>query len=57
MSAKDLDTAIKAVEAEPFLLDRRMFRFLFPDCTQVTERLLLLPKSLIAYRMSAPETV
>lgn len=51
--ANDLDTAVKAVENEPFLLDRRMFRFLFPDCTLVTERLLLLPKSLIAYRMGS----
>lgn len=48
--ARDLDEAMDMVLSEPTLLDRRTYRLLFPDCTILTERFFLLPKSLIAIR-------
>lgn len=48
--ARDLDQAMDMVLSEPTLLDRRMVRHLFPDCTLLTERFFLLPKSVIAIR-------
>jgi hypothetical protein len=46
----DWDAAMVAIDATPRLLDQRAFRLLFPDCTIVKERFLLLTKSLIAVR-------
>lgn len=54
--ARNLDEAMEMVQAEPVLLDRRMFRFLFPDSSMLTERFLLFPKSLIAWRGPAPQS-
>ena len=48
--AKDINDAMNKLDNEPYLLDIRMFRFLFPDCKIIRERFLLFTKSLIAYR-------
>jgi hypothetical protein len=44
--------AVRAVQGSR-LLDKRMFRFLFPDAKLVMEKWLLLPKSMIVVRRSA----
>lgn len=44
-----VDSAVKVIDSAQ-LLDKRMFKELFKDATHSTERLLLLPKSLIAIR-------
>ena len=50
--ARRCDTVGEAVRMVEHarLLDRRMFQCLFPDATHITERVLGLPKSLIAVR-------
>lgn len=48
--ANNLDEAIKRVEDEPYLLDGRMFRFLFPDSQIINERFFFVTKSMVAYR-------
>lgn len=52
--ARDLGDAMRKLDDEPYLLDQRMFRFLFPDCRILKERFLGLTKSLIAYREGDP---
>jgi len=49
-TAKDIDEAMKRFDDEPYLLDMRMFRCLFPDCRIIRERFVYLTKSLIAFR-------
>lgn len=48
--AEDVSSAIEQVQSAR-LLDRRMFRYLFPDAVLLDEKLLGLTKSLIAARM------
>lgn len=48
--ATDIDQAMAQLDDEPYLLDMRMYRFLFPDCKIIRERFLLLTKCLVAYR-------
>ncbi|MEI6673570.1 MAG: methyltransferase domain-containing protein [Verrucomicrobiota bacterium] len=48
--AKDIDEAMRKVDDEPYLLDMRMFRFLFPDCRIIKEHFFLLTKSMMAFR-------
>lgn len=48
--ASDIDQAMIRLDDEPYLLDLTMYRFLFPDCTIIKERLLFLTKSMVAYR-------
>jgi hypothetical protein len=48
--AADLDSAIRKMEDEPYLLDLRMMRLLFPDSEILRERFFMLTKSLIAFR-------
>jgi len=48
--AKNIDEAMIKLDDEPYLLDMKMFRYLFPDCRVIRERLLFLTKSLVAYR-------
>ena len=48
--AANLEEAIRKVEAEPYLLDYRMFRLLFPDGRIIRERFLFFTKSMVAYR-------
>jgi hypothetical protein len=48
--AASLDEAVHKMEGEPYLLDQRMFRSLFPDSTILKERYFLFVKSLVAYR-------
>ena len=48
--AKNIDEAMSQLDDEPYLLDRRMFRFLFPDCRIIRERFLLFTKSMVALR-------
>lgn len=48
--ARNIDEAMQKLDDEPYLLDMKMFRFLFPDCTILKERFLLLTKSMVAYR-------
>lgn len=50
--ACNLDHAMQKLDDEPYLLDIPMFRFLYPDCRILRERLLFLTKSLVAYRMA-----
>lgn len=52
--ASDLGDAMRRIDDEPYLLDQRMLRFLFPDCRILKERFLGLTKSLIAYREADP---
>lgn len=52
--ASDLGDAMRRLDDEPYLLDQRMLRFLFPDCRILKERFLGLTKSLIAYREADP---
>lgn len=44
-----VDSAVRAVQSAR-LLDKRMFREIFPDAEYITERLLGLPKSMVAVR-------
>jgi Methyltransferase domain len=44
-----VDEAVRQVE-DARLLDKRMFRYLFPDADHITENFFFLPKSLIAVR-------
>ena len=48
--AADLDEAMRQVDDEPYLLDMRMFRFLFPDCRIIRERFCLFTKSMVAFK-------
>ena len=48
--ARNIDEAMQKLDDEPYLLDMRMFRFLFPDCAILKERFFLLTKSMVAYR-------
>ena len=48
--AKDIDQAMSKLDDEPYLLDLRMFRFLFPDCRIIRERFLCFTKSMVAFR-------
>lgn len=48
--AIDLDQAIRRVEDEPYLLDGRMFRHLFPDSKIINEKFFFFTKSMVAYR-------
>lgn len=48
--AKNIDEAMYRLDDEPYLLDMRMFRFLFPDCEIIKERFILFTKSMVAYR-------
>ena len=48
--ARDIDEAMHQLDDEPYLLDQRMYRFLFPDCRIIKERFLLFTKSMVAYR-------
>lgn len=48
--AISLDEAVKRAEDDPYLLDQRMFRFLFPDSEIIKERFLLFTKSIVAVR-------
>lgn len=50
--AKDIDEAMTKLDDEPYLLDMRMFRFLFPDCRIIKEKFFLLTKSMVAFRES-----
>jgi hypothetical protein len=38
------------MDDEPYLLDMRMFRYLFPDCRIIKERFCLFTKSMVALR-------
>ena len=46
----DWDSAMTCIDTTPRLLDLRAYRLLFPDCTIVKERVVLVTKSLIAIR-------
>jgi len=48
--ANNIDEAMSMLDEEPYLLDMRMYRFLFPDCTILKERFLLFTKSMVAVR-------
>lgn len=48
--AGNLDDAMRNIDNEPYLLDLRMFRFLFPECRIIRERFCLLTKSMVAFR-------
>jgi SAM-dependent methyltransferase len=48
--ALNIDEAMIKIDDEPYLLDLEMFRFLFPDCRILKERLLFLTKSMVAFR-------
>lgn len=48
--AKNIDEAMCRLDDEPYLLDMRMFRYLFPDCHIIRERFFLLTKSMVAFR-------
>lgn len=48
--ASNIDEAMSRLDDEPYLLDMRMYRFLFPDCVILRERFLLFTKSLVAVR-------
>lgn len=48
--ASHIDEAMTQLDDEPYLLDMRMFRFLFPDCRIIRERFLLFTKSMVAFR-------
>jgi hypothetical protein len=53
--ASSVDDAVRNVQGIR-LIDRRMFRHLFPDAAVSTERVLLMPKSLLAIRRSHART-
>jgi hypothetical protein len=48
--AGNIDEAMRKIDDEPYLLDMRMFRFLFPDCNIIKERFLFFTKSMVAFR-------
>ena len=48
--ARNIDQAMRQLDDEPYLLDMRMYKFLYPDCRIIRERFFLLTKSMIAYR-------
>ncbi len=48
--AKDIDEAMGKFDDEPYLLDYKMFSFLFPDCKIIKEKYLFLTKSMVAFR-------
>lgn len=48
--ASNIDEAMQRLDDEPYLLDMKMFRFLFPDCKIIRERFFLFTKSMVAYR-------
>ena len=48
--AGNVDDAMRNIDDEPYLLDIRMFKFLFPDCRIIRERFLLFTKSMVAFR-------
>jgi len=48
--AKNIDEAMTQLDDEPYLLDMKMYRFLFPDCLILKERFLLFTKSMVAFR-------
>jgi hypothetical protein len=48
--ANNIDEAMSKLDDEPYLLDMRMFRFLFPDCRIIRERFFLFTKSMVAFR-------
>lgn len=48
--ANNIDEAMSRLDEEPYLLDMKMYRFLFPDCKILKERFLFFTKSLIAVR-------
>lgn len=48
--AKDIDDAMHKFDEEPYLLDKRMFGFLFPDCKILKERFMFFTKSMVAFR-------
>lgn len=50
--ARNIDEAMRKLDDEPYLLDMRMFRFLFPDCEIIKERFYLFTKSLVAFRQN-----
>ncbi len=52
--AASLEEAVRKVESEPYLLDLRMFRKLYPDCEIIRERFLLFTKSMVAFRTEHP---
>ena len=48
--ARDINEAMNKLDDEPYLLDMRMFRYLFPDCRILKERFLFFTKSMVAFR-------
>lgn len=54
--AANIDEAMEKLDDEPYLLDMRMFRFLFPDCRIIRERFCLLTKSMVALRAAPDHT-
>jgi hypothetical protein len=48
--ADNIDEAMCQLDDEPYLLDMRMFKFLFPDCQIIRERILIFTKSMVAFR-------
>ncbi len=48
--AANIDQAMTKLDDEPYLLDLRMFRYLFPDCQIIKERFFLFTKSIVAFR-------
>lgn len=54
--AGNIDEAMIKLDDEPYLLDTRMFKFLFPDCRIVRERFYLLTKSMVALREDVENT-
>jgi hypothetical protein len=48
--ANNINEAMNELDEEPYLLDKRMFSHLFPDCKIIKERFLLFTKSMVAYR-------
>ena len=51
-TAKDINEAMIKLDDEPYLLDMKMFRYLFPDCRILKERFFLFTKSMVAFRTS-----
>lgn len=48
--AASIDEAIASVESEPYLLDQKTFKYLFPESKLIKERWFLFVKSLIAVK-------
>lgn len=51
--ARNLDHAAELIDEAPRLLDFREYKSLYPDCTIISEKFLLLTKSMIAFRRIA----